>query len=154
MWTFLGILPGWQLRGWPSFDPDTFDLKSHTFDAYGWPQTSTHQVSLSQTRSLQFHYSSHVAKSRLLNAAFVLSKRCGPYSTSSVSDTLYDVFKHAFVPEMAMFIARNLKTTAQKHWNNTGGWGIESPEYIRRSSSKVPIVIDEYLESSEPFTHR
>ena len=74
------------MRGWPSFDTETFDLLSQRLDAANWPSTRTYQLLLAQTPALKFHYGENIARSRLLNAALVLRRHRGPYGPAGVDD--------------------------------------------------------------------
>src|SRR5579859_491313 len=117
LWRFLGITQGCELRGWPSFDRDTFNLITHEMDAVNWPSTRTYQLALSQIAGLSHHYNPHVFKARLLSAGSILGCSRGPYSPSGIDDFLFEIVHSAMIPEMRSFVADGLKALASSKWN-------------------------------------
>jgi len=151
----LGILPGIELRGWPSFDPLTFNLKTHAIDAASWPTTSSQQLFLAQTAALQYHYKEHVPKARLLTASSVLGSQRGPYSPTSVQDFLFDIIHFAMIPELRSFAVEGLKAQAAAHWNRLAASMDESASTHQEIGSKmreINVILEQFLTNERPFT--
>jgi hypothetical protein len=139
------------MRGWPSFNTDTFDLMNNRIDAANWPSTRTHQLILAQTTALKFHYGENISRARLLNAAHVLGRYRGPYVPTTVDDILFDIFHRAMIPEMRSFAMDGIRLMAVRYWNKRAGDHGFTDDEIRTHASDVPRLIDEYLSKSHPF---